>query len=38
MTLIEDSPDGRSQDLTCAEAIDLINLIVFASEAGVNNG
>jgi hypothetical protein len=38
MTLTEDCPEGRSQDLMCAEAINLINLIVFASETGVNNG
>jgi hypothetical protein len=38
MTFSDDSLCGRSQDLTCVEVIDLINLIVFASEAGVNNG
>jgi hypothetical protein len=36
MTSTEDSPSGRSQDLTCAEAEEKI--VVSASEAGVNNG
>jgi hypothetical protein len=36
MTLTEDCFDGRSQDLTCAEADEKI--VVSASKAGGNNG
>jgi hypothetical protein len=35
MTSTEDSPDGRSQDLTCAEAEEKI--VVSAIKAGDNN-